>query len=136
MERKTGKEYQDDYRNAMLKVALVEARVQKRALELCKANPDVVIQNRFNDRFHITGQEFYEGISSKTYTTTTEDCLAVIMEIEQYLANKHPHQQGDLFLGHKKSENAVRIANPETKDKRDYGIETTNGYIPGSPNWD
>ena len=115
-QRKNWKGYQDDYRNAMLKVALVEARVQKRALALCVAFPSVNVDQEGKDL--ITAGDFYEGISTKKYTTNPERCLDVIKKIEQHIADAHPHQQGDLFPAHKMSENAVRIANPETKDKR------------------
>jgi len=94
--RKNWKDHQDDYRNAMLKVALLEARIQKRALELCKAFPDVVIDQEGKDL--ITAGDFYEGISTKKYSTTPERCLDVIKKIEQYIADQHPHQQGSLFV--------------------------------------
>jgi len=96
-QRKDGKAYQDDYKNALLKVALIEARVQKRVLALCKANPTVVIDDHPIKRLRVTGQEFYEGISSKTYATTTEDCLVIIIRIEQHLAAQHPHKQLNLY---------------------------------------
>ena len=113
--RKNWKDHQDDYRNALLKVNLLEARIQKRALELCLAFPNVVVDQNGKDL--ITGNYFYNN--AKMYGTTTERCLDVIKKIEQHIADGHPHQQGDLFLGHKTSKNGVRIANPETKDRRD-----------------
>ena len=94
--RKTGKDYQDDYRNAMLKVALVEARTHKRALELCKLYPDVVL-SRGNKATEVTSQDFYDGINTKTYTATVEDCIDAIKKIEQWIADQHPHQQLNLY---------------------------------------
>ena len=93
-QRKNWKGYQDDYRNALLKVALVEARAQKRALALCKANPDVVIDD---GKLKLTAKDYYDAISTKTNTTTPERNIDVIRRIEQYLADKHPHQQMKLY---------------------------------------
>jgi len=93
-QRKNWKGYQDDYRNALLKVALVEARAQKRALALCKAHPDVVIDD---GKLQLTAKEYYDGISTRTYTTTPERNIDVIRRIEQHLADKHPHQQLNLY---------------------------------------
>lgn len=93
--RKNWKDHQDDYRNANLKVALLEARIQKRALELCLAFPNVNVDQEGKDL--ITAGCFYEGISSKKYSTTPERCLDVIRKIEQHIADAHPHQQGKLF---------------------------------------
>lgn len=94
--RKNWKDHQDDYRNALLKVAVLEARIQKRALELCMAFPDVNVDQEEGRRL-ITAGSFYEGISTKKYTTTTERCLDVIRKIEQHISDAHPHQQGKLF---------------------------------------
>ncbi len=114
--RKNWKDHQDDYRNALLKVSLLEARIQKRALELCMAFPSVCVDQEGKNL--ITAGMFYDEIKSKKYTASPETCLDVIKKIEQHIADQHPHQQGDLFPAHKTSKNAVRIANPETKDKR------------------
>ena len=94
--RKNWKDHQDDYRNSLLKVALLEARIQKRALELCMAFPDVNVDQEGKDL--ITAGYFYEGISTKKYSTTPERCLDVIKKIEQHISDKHPHQQQSLFV--------------------------------------
>ena len=93
-QRKNWKGYQDDYRNALLKVALVEARAQKRAIALCKANPDVVI---YGGELQITAKDYVDSIKMKTYTTTPEKNIDVIKKIEQHIADKHPHQQLNLY---------------------------------------
>jgi hypothetical protein len=112
--RKTGKDYQDEYRNAMLKVAHVEVRIYKRALTLCKAHPDVVIDSTRN--FKIVACEYFEANNSGDVVTSIEKNIEIIKKIEQYIADKHPHKQ--LTIQHDMSENAVRIPNPEAKDNR------------------
>jgi len=113
--RKSGKDLRKDYRALLDKTKAMQKHIVKRAEELIKQYPDVPYgkKNYFSDETISVSQY------KKFYILTPQSSLSVIETIEQWLADQHPHQQQDLFPGHKTSENAVRIANPETKDKRD-----------------
>ena len=115
MARKTGKELRKEYRNLLDKTKAMQKRLIKRAEELIPQYPDVVyIKDSFPD-----GKPLTVGQYKKSYRIDPTIALSIIELIEQHIADQHPHQQQDLFPGHKTSVNAVRIANPETKDKRD-----------------
>ena len=113
--RKSGKELRKDYRDLLDKTKAMQKRIIKRAEGLIPQHPDVVyIKNNFPD-----GKPLTVGQYKNNYRIDPMIALNIIELIEQHIADQHPHQQQDLFPGHKTSENAVRIANPETKDKRD-----------------
>jgi len=106
--RKNWKDHQDDYRNANLKVALIEVRLSKRATELCRAYPDVVLKS-----LQMTAIEFVDGIN-KGMTADPEQYISIIRDIEEHLAAQHPHQQGSFTF-----ETEVSVE-PEYKDYIEY----------------
>ena len=113
--RKTGKQLRKEYRDILDKTKAMQKRIVKRAKELIPQYPDVVyINNSFPDGKPVTVGEYKNG-----YRIDPMIALSIIEKIEAHIASLHPHQQQDLFPVHKTSENGVRIANPEMKDKRD-----------------
>jgi len=116
--RKTVKEWRKAWRDSIAKTQKIENEIKLRLKDLCTTHPEIVVGTKADaDRTPIKAKEVMNLTKIDGMQTSTR--LAFIEMIEKALADAHPHKQGDLFLGHKKSENAVRIVNPETKDKRD-----------------
>lgn len=116
--KKSGKDWRNAHQNAENKLQKIKNEISLRLQELSIAHPDVVISYQANiEKTPILAEQVQDPNFFVQLDTSIE--LIFIETIEKALANAHPHQQGDLFPSHKTSENAVRIANPETKDKRD-----------------
>ena len=116
--RKSVKDWRKAWRDSIAKTQKIENDITVRLKDLCKAYPDIIVAvNADADRTPIKAK----SISDLTYIEgmDTSTRLAFIEIIEKALTDQHPHQQQDLFPAHKTSKNSVRIANPETKDRRD-----------------
>ncbi len=85
MARKTAKEYKKELEKISNEKQALEARIVKRAKDLCKQYPDISISERF--ALITTGQ--YLDIENLHVLTA----LALIEVIEEELANRHPHKQ-------------------------------------------
>jgi len=89
--RKSGKEFRNDYNDLLLKKRALENRIIDRAINLCQDHPDIMIGK-------ITDAKFFRTYHfEQPQSLTTEDYLKVIVNIEKHLASQHPYQQGDLF---------------------------------------
>lgn len=86
-------DYRKKYRDLNQQTIALEARIRNRLLELCKQHPDVVIGRRGDTdiKAKAIANEYYIGCAS------IDDVINDIDTIEQWLANQHPHQQGELF---------------------------------------
>jgi hypothetical protein len=86
-------DYRKKYRDLNQQVIALEARIKNRLLELVKQYPDVTI-NKIGDteiKAKAIDNEYYIGCAS------IDTVLETIQTIEQWIANQHPHQQGELF---------------------------------------
>lgn len=94
--RKSGKDWRKAYNDAKAKVIKIENQITDRLVELCKANPDVIVGIQA-DSEHTEIKA--KSIQDITYieTMTTEVRLIYIEIIEKALADAHPYQQGNLF---------------------------------------
>jgi len=93
MARKTGKEYQKEFVDLLLKKEAFEANVKARLLDLCKNHPDAII-NRIGDT-----DIKAKSIDVPVYINGLETIavIAHIIKIEQWLADQQPIVQGKLF---------------------------------------
>lgn len=93
MARKTGKEYQKEFVDLLLKKEAFEANVKARLLDLCKNHPDAII-NRIGDT-----DIKAKSINVPVYINGLETIavIAHIIKIEQWLADQQPIVQGKLF---------------------------------------
>jgi hypothetical protein len=91
--RKTGKDYQKEYRELVLKQNAFNARVRARLLELSQQHPDAIITTMGDTDVKA------KSISSKSYIDTIEvvACMLCIDKIEKWLEAQQPIQQGKLF---------------------------------------
>jgi len=116
--RKTVKDWRKAWRDSIAKTQKIENEIKVRLQDLCKAHPDVVIGTKANaDRTPFTAKEIKNIDGMQTSAR-----LAFIEVIEKALADAHPHQQLNLYK--------------EDVQQHPDDIETTNGYVAGSPNWD
>jgi len=88
MARKTAKDYRKEYNDICKQRDAFEARIIKRAKELCKLYPDIVVAEDAR-KIHDTVTGDYVNIEN-LYTITA---LSLIEIVETELANKHPHKQ-------------------------------------------
>jgi len=86
MARKTGKELRKEYRDILDKTKAMQKRLIKRAEELVEQYPDV----RYG--------EMTVGAYKKYFKITPSIALRIIELVEEHIVNKHPHQQGKLFV--------------------------------------
>jgi len=88
--RKSAKDWRDAHKNAKTKLLKIENQIKTRAEELCKTNSSVPIgwgaTGRGLEKMRLT----MGGLSTNNY-------IKIIETIEKHLADKHPHQQGNLF---------------------------------------
>lgn len=86
MARKTAKDYRKEYNDLIKKQKALEARIKKRALEMCEAHPDV---------------EFEYGIKSgelhRYPNLYTNSYINAMDKIEQHNEKKANIKQGKLF---------------------------------------
>ena len=93
MARKSGKDLRKEYQNLLDKTKAMQKRLIKRAEELIPQYPDVVYCNTpFKDADHMTVADY-----KHYYALTPMIALVIIEQIEQHIADQHPHQQQDLF---------------------------------------
>ena len=119
MARKTVKDWSKAWRDSIAKTQKIEAEIEVRLKDLCTAHPEIIVGTKADtDRTPIKAKSIADLTYDDGMITSTR--LAFIEIIEKALADAHPHQQQDL---------------PFVKQHPD-DIETTNGYEPGSPNWD
>jgi len=118
VDRKSAKDWHNAHQNAENKLQKIKNEISLRLQELSIAHPDVIISYQANiEKTPILANQVQDPNFFVQLDTSTE--LIFIETIENALADAHPHKQGDLFEDHKTSVNGVRIANPETKDRRD-----------------
>lgn len=83
--RLTAQDYQNQYAGLLEKTVALQARIQVRAEEICRANPEVPIGHgavgRELEKFHMS----------------TLGYIDVIRNIERHLADQHPHKQMNLY---------------------------------------
>jgi len=93
MTRKTGKDYQREFIDLLLKKEAFEAKVRARLLDLCKAHPNAIIKKIGDTDIKA------ESIAVPTYINglETTTVIAYIIVIEEWLANQQPLIQGELF---------------------------------------
>lgn len=89
--RKSGKEFRNDYNDLVLKKRALENRIIDRAIGLCQYHPDVIL-GKITDAKYFRTYHFEQPQS-----LTIEDYLKVIETIEKHLASQYPYQQGNLF---------------------------------------
>jgi len=92
MKRTTGTEYRKQLQDLKEKTIALEVRIKSRLFELTKQNPDVII-SRIGDT------DIKAKSVSELYVNNAEinTALDIIETIEKWLADKHPHQQLELF---------------------------------------
>lgn len=77
--RKTAKDYRKEYGDLIEKKIALEARIKKRAIELCKKFPDVKVSNVF------TTESFYSShYSNPDNFVSVDGYLNVIQKIEEH----------------------------------------------------
>ena len=77
--RKSGKELRKEYQDLLDKTKAMRKRIIKRAEDLIKRYPNVVV-NDFD-----------------LYKLNIQAAMSIIEKIEEHIADKHPHQQTKMF---------------------------------------
>jgi len=91
--RKSGIEIEKEYRKLLDKTKAMQKRIVKRAEELIPQYPDVVY---CNTPFKVA--EFMTvGDYQRYYMLTPAIALVIIKQIEQHIADQHPHKQLNLY---------------------------------------
>lgn len=94
MKRKTALDYQLELADIELKKATLIARIVGRARILTGEHPNVQIGYTIGE----TGENVPQYTGSVTKSDmTVEQAIYYIKTIEKYLADQHPHKQGELF---------------------------------------
>ncbi len=83
IKRKTGKDLKKDYQDNIIGTNALVARIKNRATELCEKYPDAPI-----GYYGAVGREL-----EKLGYITTSTYIDIIIAIEKYLADLHPHKQ-------------------------------------------
>lgn len=97
MARKTYIDYKNELTELQLKQKSLESRIRRRALELCKANPDIVVfKNYLGSDYNMTAGRYAENIKAEIIGVSTITDLQVIKSIEAELAARHPHKQTEI----------------------------------------
>ena len=87
MARKTHKDHKSDYSKALLKLSSIEARIHRRAEELCKLHPDTPIG------WGATGKD----IDRLPLVLETNDYLSIIKSIEDHNQKKSGIVQKSIY---------------------------------------
>lgn len=94
MTRKTAKDYLKEYRDNNEKQKALEARIKKRALELCKKYPDIDLElghKKEKVRGIKSGEiHIYENLYTETY-------IEIMQRIEEHNERQSKIKQGKLF---------------------------------------
>lgn len=91
--RKSGKDLKAEYEDLIAKKTALENKITNRLIELCRTNPEAII-----NEFH--GEDGKILIKAKSYNEsyinfylTYEERVNTIIAIEKWLADQHPHKQ-------------------------------------------
>jgi len=94
MARKTSFDYRKELADINLKREALIARIISRARVLCNQHPDVQIGYTIGEG----GENIPHCTGSVTKADmTVSEAIYYIETIEKYLADQHPHKQGNLF---------------------------------------
>lgn len=97
MARKTYIDYKNELTELQLKEVALENRINKRALELCKANPDIVVlKDCLGGSYSMTADRYAKNLDMGIISVSVETSLEVIRSIETELAVRHPHKQTEI----------------------------------------
>jgi uncharacterized protein (UPF0128 family) len=110
--RMTSNDYAKELHKLKLDKIALEKRIKVRAIELCKQNPDVLIQLPY---FLLPHKASELEITENTcfVLNNTEDIysvLKIIEIIEKYLAEQHPHKQTEIEFPKTQHEKLMDIA--------------------------
>jgi len=94
--RKRSNDYRKDHVDAELKLKGIEARIIERTLNLCKAYPDVLIDD-LPHKYYYAGDYLRLIPTTKYLKANTRKLLDIMRIIEEHIDSLHPHQQGELF---------------------------------------
>lgn len=94
MTRKTGKEYRKERQELLEKITSLEIKIRTRLFKLITEHPDAII-GTISDNVQLKAK----GLNNPYYLSnlSINTTLQYIEKIEQWLAKKHPYQQGKLF---------------------------------------
>jgi hypothetical protein len=91
--RKSGKDLKAEFEDLIVKKTALENKITNRLIELCRTNPEAIV-NEFQ------GEDGKILIKAKSYTNnyiknyfTHEERIDLIIAIEKWLADQHPHKQ-------------------------------------------
>jgi hypothetical protein len=91
--RKTLKDYRNEFKELRASQRALEARLRKRATELCEQNPKIVIGANFGNPNQKEMLVFSKEYIGKMDNIGIDSVFSIIEIIETELANKHPHKQ-------------------------------------------
>ncbi len=105
--RKTGKELRSEYSDASKKISSVYARIQKRAEELVKQQPEVKLADDCTIADYYETYELYLQANDRPdYDFTTTAFLRIIDAVEEYNRVNSPHVQTTMFPKDSEEEHA------------------------------
>ena len=86
--RLTAKDYKKQLEAVSKEKEALETRIVKRAKDLCKKYPDIVVAETTPNKGYI-----YTGVYSNIENLHVLTALSLIQIVEEELANRHPHKQ-------------------------------------------
>lgn len=100
--RKTSKDYYKEHKDLLAKVKALEARIQKRTLELCVLYPEIPVDRdivRINDEplpLSRTTLDFKKHIE-KNGVAKLDRFLEIMEWVEEHIHSLHPYKQSKMF---------------------------------------
>lgn len=114
--RKSAKDYRNEYQDLLDKTKALESRIKKRALDLCKKFPDILINPNNNN---IVTKRFYD-IYKDGENVQIEIYLKVIQDIEEYNAKQSGYVQTSMYEDELSQEDIMKAKPKEYPDFIEY----------------